>query len=197
MIWLNLLFFNIFDTSSGDIEYCDIKGNVKNPGVYIIDKGDVINDIVIKAGGLKKNSYTKNINLSKKVTDEMVIYIFSIDEYDSYTTACPEVVCNCPSLECNKEKHENNSNNRLFTNPITEELITTTETTITTTNFLLVNINTATLEELIKLPGVGAVIANNILDYRQENIFLEKEDILLVKGVGEKLFDKIKDNIKV
>ena len=55
------------------IGYCDIKGNVINPGVYEIKENDTIKDIIDKSGGLKNDSYTDNINLSKKVTDEMVI----------------------------------------------------------------------------------------------------------------------------
>ena len=55
------------------IGYVDIKGNVKNPGVYEIYRNETIQDIINKSGGLKKNSYTDNINLSKLVKDEMVI----------------------------------------------------------------------------------------------------------------------------
>jgi comEA protein len=61
-----------------------------------------------------------------------------------------------------------------------------------------VNINTASLEELQKLPRVGPQIAQRILDYRKENgSFKRVEDILKVRGVGEKMFEQLRDMITV
>ena len=61
-----------------------------------------------------------------------------------------------------------------------------------------VNINTASLEELQKLPRIGPQIAQRILDFRKENGSFKKiEDILKVRGIGEKVFDQLKDLITV
>ncbi|HUU37341.1 MAG TPA: helix-hairpin-helix domain-containing protein [Candidatus Desulfaltia sp.] len=61
-----------------------------------------------------------------------------------------------------------------------------------------VNINTASLEELQKLPRIGPQIAQRILDYRKENgSFKRIEDMLKVRGVGEKMFEQLKDLITV
>lgn len=61
-----------------------------------------------------------------------------------------------------------------------------------------ININTASLGELQKLPRVGPQIAQRILDYRKENgNFKRIEDILKVRGVGEKMFEQLKDLITV
>lgn len=61
-----------------------------------------------------------------------------------------------------------------------------------------ININTATLEELDLLPGIGPSIAQAIIDYRTQNgPFKAIEDIDDVKGIGEALFAKIKDSITV
>lgn len=62
---------------------------------------------------------------------------------------------------------------------------------------LLININTASLEELVKLPSVGEVIALRIIEYRQKNPFKDKEDIKNVKGIGDAIYEKIKDFITV
>ncbi len=61
-----------------------------------------------------------------------------------------------------------------------------------------VNINTASLAELEKLPRIGPQIAQRILDFRKENGNFKKiEDILKVRGIGEKVFDQLKDLITV
>jgi competence protein ComEA len=56
-----------------------------------------------------------------------------------------------------------------------------------------ININTATAAELELLPGVGPAIAQRIVDYRKEHPFKERNQIMRVKGVGQKTFAKIKD----
>jgi competence protein ComEA len=61
-----------------------------------------------------------------------------------------------------------------------------------------ININTASAEELDKLPGIGPAIAKAIIDYRTQNgPFKQIEDINAVKGIGDALFEKIKDQITV
>jgi competence protein ComEA len=52
-----------------------------------------------------------------------------------------------------------------------------------------VNLNTATLEELMTLDGIGQKVAERILDFREKNgPFQKPEDLMMVKGVGEKIF---------
>jgi len=61
-----------------------------------------------------------------------------------------------------------------------------------------INLNTATMEELMALPDIGEVRAKDIITYRNEhNGFKKKEDITNVKGIGKGIFDKIKDLIYI
>lgn len=62
----------------------------------------------------------------------------------------------------------------------------------------IININSATAEELETLKGVGGPLARRIVEYRDKNgLFLSKEDVKKVKGIGEALYGKIKDRITV
>lgn len=59
----------------------------------------------------------------------------------------------------------------------------------------LISINTASKEELETLPGIGPSLASRIIEYRSITPFSCLEDIKNVKGIGDKLFEKIKDRI--
>jgi len=61
----------------------------------------------------------------------------------------------------------------------------------------LVNINQASLEELIALPGIGPVTAEKIIAYREQSGFTRIEDIQLVAGIGPATYEKIKDYLTV
>jgi len=59
-----------------------------------------------------------------------------------------------------------------------------------------VNINTAPKSELVRIPQVGPKTADKIIEYRQDNIFFEAEDLLYIKGIGLKKLMKIKPFVK-
>ena len=63
--------------------------------------------------------------------------------------------------------------------------------------FGAVNINTASKEELMTLKGIGEATAEAIIEYRKENKFTKIEDIKNVKGIGDKKFESIKEDIEV
>ena len=201
-------------TSSSKLkQYCDIKGNVNNPGVYEINNGDTIQDIINLSGGLKKNSYTDNINLSKKVKDEMVIYIFSNSEI-SKIKELSNCVCEDTYVykECEDDKNlgneENNSklednvtttNDIITKNSTTTKIIKTTEKIDNTTKINYpINVNLASIEELLNIKGLGEKKASSIIKYREEHGNFESiEDIKKVDGIGDKLFESIKEFITI
>ncbi|MBQ9181437.1 MAG: helix-hairpin-helix domain-containing protein [Bacilli bacterium] len=143
-----------------DIIKVDIKGSIVNPGVYEVSSSDRVNDVINKAGGLLEDANTSNINLSKRVKDEMVIVI------------------------------SNNQN-------VEEEAIDFETNNYTESNNSLVSINSASKEELMSLSGIGESKALAIIKYRENQKFNSIEDIKNVNGIGDSLFEKIKDSITV
>lgn len=60
------------------------------------------------------------------------------------------------------------------------------------------NINAATAEEFTELDGIGEKLAQRIIDYRTEHgVFAQTEGIMLIPGIGEKVYENIKDKIAV
>ena len=61
-----------------------------------------------------------------------------------------------------------------------------------------INLNKATLEELVRLPGIGTVTANRIIEYRQRHgPFRNIEDLVFKVGVHQRIFDKLSDRLVV
>lgn len=61
-----------------------------------------------------------------------------------------------------------------------------------------ININTAEAPEFEKINGIGKVLASRIVEYRaRHGLFISKDEIKKVGGIGDRLYEKIKDGIKV
>ncbi len=180
-------------TESSNYIVVDIKGAVKKPGVYKMPEGSIVQDVINEAGGLKSTAYTQNINLSKKLTNEMVIIINTKSEMKNQTTTKVDDVKN------DVENTNSNNNTNVGNNVCVCEPGSTTGTVNgnTSTNNALVNINTASKEELMNVSGIGASKADAIIIYRMDNRFNTIEDIKNVSGIGDALFAKIKDYITV
>ncbi|MCZ6727793.1 MAG: helix-hairpin-helix domain-containing protein [Acidobacteria bacterium] len=77
-------------------------------------------------------------------------------------------------------------------------ILTLTTVTLASAADGMVNINSAGLDELMLLPRVGETVAQRIVDFRQENgDFKSTEDLLLVKGIGDKTFEHMAPHVSV
>ena len=164
--------------------FVDIKGAVKKPGVYEMNSNSRIIDVIKKAGDLKKDADTSIINLSKRLKDEMYIIIYTKDQIKEY-----------------KEKY---NSSKEIENKVEEKIIcpdTDNDGCINKESSLSnngkININTASISELTSLTGIGENKAKKIIEYRNKNKFEKIDDIKNVTGIGNSLYEKIKDNIEV
>lgn len=171
------------EEESGVMYTVDIKGQVITPGIYTMNESSRVIDVIEKAGGLTENANTTVLNLSKKITDEMVIIVYSNEEVADF--AKTKEIEKQVQEQC-YQKDENALKN--------DACICENETSTAT----LVSINTATIEELMTLPGIGESKAKDIINYRTANgPFNTIEDIKKVSGIGDSLFAKIKENITI
>lgn len=172
-----------------DFVFVDIKGAVVKPGVYEIESTKKVIDVVNLAGGFTEQADTSFINLAKTISNEMVIIIYTKEEVaktkkEETITKIIDNECVCPQINNDAciNKEETNNKNNSNTDTIKEK----------------VNINSATLEELQTLTGIGESKAQAIIEYREKNGPFETiEELRDVSGIGEALYEKIKNNIEV
>lgn len=185
--------------------FVDIKGAIKKPGVYEIDDDKKIIDVVTEAGGLTNEADTTYINLAKKVKNEMVVLIYTKDQIKEAKkketfSIINEETCICPVVKndaCINDTTNSNKTTSQSSKNSTNSKSNSSNNTSTDAS-TKVNINTASLEELQTLTGIGESKAKSIIEYREENgNYNSPEDILNVSGIGESLYEKIKDNITV
>ena len=155
----------------------EIKGEVVSPGVYELPVNSRVIDLINLAGGLTEHAVLANINQAKKLADEMVVVIYNQNDLiEQVRTEYVYLECTCPEVKndacIEEEKVEENNQN-----------IENTK----------ISINTASLEELMTLSGIGEKTATKIIEYRKENLFENFEDIKNVSGIGDSLYEKIKD----
>ena len=150
--------------------FIDIGGEVINPGLYELNEKARVNDAIIAAGGTTDKADLTEINLAYVLSDALKITI--------------------------PKKEEGQKENSKKNASISSSLMTPKADVSQVSG--LVNINTATKNQLKNLEGIGDSTAQKIIDYRTQNGQFNKiEDIKKVSGIGESKYQQIKDNISV
>lgn len=159
----------------------DIKGAINLPGIYSLTSSSRVIDVIEKAGGLTENADTSVINLSKKLTDEMVIIIYTKAEVRNFEET--------KEREATVQERCNQKDQNALKN---DACITSTPNKVSGK----VSINIGTIEELMTLTGIGEAKAKDIVAYREKNgPFKKIEDLKNVNGIGDNIFAQIKENI--
>lgn len=150
--------------------YVYIHGQVNHPGVYHVKSGERLYTIVEKAGGFTKKAVKDELNLAEAVTDGQDVYVMSKKEYQK-------------KLKGNRQKESFPTSDVASSGQNEERLI---------------NINTATKDELMTLSGIGQSKALAIIEYREKNgDFTKTTDIKNVSGIGDATFLNIESMITV
>lgn len=145
----------------------DIAGGINQPGVYKLNAGSIVEDAINAAGGLSGQADEDEI--ARSINRAALIS-------DHSKLYIPKI----------------GDNQIVYTNPTPNSYASTNEITSK------VNINTAANSELDTLPGIGPVIAQRIIDYRLQNDgFKSIEELKNVPGIGDKLFEQIKDLVTI
>ena len=146
----------------------DIKGAVLHPGVYRLPGGSRINEALAAAGHETPDADMNQVNLAKQLVDAQVIYIQKKGEQIPASLSGGGL-----STSATNENPPNGS----------QEII---------------NLNTATKEQLCRITGIGDKKADLILKYRQEHgSFNSVDDLKNINGFGEKTVTKLKPMLAV
>lgn len=146
-------------------------GNVNSPDVYACGRGDRVIDAVRRAGGFTDGAAAEYLNLAEPVADGMKIYVPSVREVQEGTV--PEFAASSGQPVSGAASAGSSKTGK-------------------------VNINTASMEELMTLPGIGETRAQSIIDYRKASgKFKKAEDLMNIPGIKDGSFQKLKDHISV
>lgn len=147
-----------------------IAGAVKIPGVYQLKSTDRIVDAVMIAGGATEEANLDLINLASLLKDGQKIII----PYKTYSETGEEINTNTYNYMASAYSSSPDSTSAK------------------------ININTANANMLQNLPGIGPVLSEKIIEYRNQNgLFGVIDDIMDVSGIAEKKYEGIKDQICV
>lgn len=155
-----------------DIIIVHISGEVEQEGVIKLKKGARIIDAITKAGGTSEEADLSKVNLAYILEDAQKIYIPNINEKEEEVVGegiSREIIISGSGGESSQKEGK-----------------------------IYINLNTANLTELQKIPGVGEATATKIIEYRKANgKFNSIEEIKNIEGIGENKFNKLKNNIYV
>jgi len=196
--------------------YVEIKGEVLLPGIYAMRPGDRLIMLVHRAGGFTDEADTSSLNLSRVLLDEEIIqisnvhstYIYvkisgAVHEPGTYYVSDDYTILDLIFLAGGLTNQADLA--LIDTSQVLRDLMEVyipyeENQPITLPGEMngKININTANLEQLQTLTGVGIILSERIIEYREINgPFTDIEEIINVVGIGDSIYEKIKDDITV
>ncbi len=176
-----------------------ISGAIAMPGVYTMDRGARVQDLVDEAGGLLDEADTSDINMAATLLDGSTLTIpagaySSTDGGRLVVKGAPRnVVVNPPEYTISGwGRGQTPMGTRSVSSPQSPSNVDTDSSANG-----LININTASQEDLETLPGIGSVKAQEIIKYRSTQPFSSVDDLDNVHGIGPKTLESLRPLITV
>ena len=181
-----------------------VAGAVHKPGVYHLMLGARNDDAIQKAGGPTSEANLDALNLAARVEDGSQLYLPTRKQHpeggaDAPTeTASGQVIAAAPAASAHAVTK---SGGKAGAHPSAAKLASAKSGKsgkLTNPSQGTVNINTASAEELQRIPGIGPAMAERILEFRQASgKFTAPEDLLQISGIGEKKFARMQPFVRV
>lgn len=159
-----------------------VAGKVKKPGLYEVAPGSRVKDAIQAAGGALPNADLESLNLAEKLEDGQQVYLAQVGKVK------PPAVSVIRGGKSAKPVGESGKSSAKSSGP--KKLSKPGEGTV--------SINSAGLDELQRLPGIGPAMAQRIIDYRiQHGRFQAVDELDEVKGIGPKKLEKLRPFVKL
>ena len=162
----------ISKAGSSDVVF-HVTGRVRNPDVYELPRGSRVRDAIEVAGGAAEGADLEALNLAARIEDGARLHV-------------PPAVLGPAGISTARGERKASA-------PRSDASRSPTGGKLNKPGEGLVHINSATSDELQRLPGVGPVIAKRIVEYRRRvGRFVKPEQLMDVKGIGPKTFEKMR-----
>ena len=194
-----------------------IGGEINSPGYYEVEDGTVLSELITLAGGLTEKADTEKLQFTKALVNGDYILIDELPTVEKiYVSIRGEIkypnvyyvdenitvmeLINLAGglLDTAKASAINYDQVLVLGSVVVIPANTSNEDNDFDFESDLININTASLERLMELVGIGEIYGQRIIDYRIENgYFTTIEEIMLVPGIKQSVYEAIKDHITV
>ncbi|MBI2425310.1 MAG: ComEA family DNA-binding protein [Candidatus Hydrogenedentes bacterium] len=156
-----------------------IAGAVRQPGLYYLDQGAYVRDLIQRAGGIRADARLEDIDTGARLLDATTLEIPTADATHELHNPAPYLLARAiavsPVPVGGTAQFVNDS-------PVPAQ-----------DRSGRININTADQAALESLPGIGPALATRIIAYRAALPFRSPEDLLAVSGIGEKKLAALRD----